>query len=178
MKLRVRARVLAAATALLATAFGGTAHADLTGVHIFTKKDTVFRVTDVNSSFDAQITWGESGKPVAWSFVLSPAVQAIAVSDMTCNARLPSFPNWSAHKVQRVGYIWHAYVPGPHQVSQNWHYALSGNCTFRHNVSGGGTATLRFMFQYRLSNFDGARQSSMKDTYTSDVELQYEAASS
>ncbi|GHH66092.1 hypothetical protein GCM10017673_11280 [Streptosporangium violaceochromogenes] len=174
-----RSVTVAAVVIGLSATLDGNAHADTNG-HVFTKKDTTYSKSDANSQFDARVTWGSPGKPVAWSLVLSPALQAIAVSNMTCDAGVRNFPHYSAHKVAPVGYIWHSTIPGPHQMSQNWWYELSGRCTFRHDVNGGGTATVDFKFDYRFSNFDGSlTEKSTKNPlteysdYRSDVELQY-----
>jgi hypothetical protein len=86
---------------------------------------------------------------MAWSFQISPAVQAIATSTMNCRAGHNQLPYSDAHDNIPVDYLWHSSVPG--NKRDNTNYDLWGSCTFKVNSGGRpGTANLSFKFHYYM----------------------------
>lgn len=113
----------------------------------FTQSNTTFDDSDSNGRFTGQaITRPGSAVPMAWSFRISPAVQAIAASSMNCTAGHMQLPYHDTHNNVGVDYFWHSTVPG--NQSNNTLYDLYGNCTFR--VVNNGTANLKFVFHYSM----------------------------
>jgi hypothetical protein len=118
--------------------------------HVFTQSSEYFEATDSNGRFTAQANM-HSGWVVTmpWSFQISPAVQAIAVSPMNCTAGHNQLPYSDNHPNIPVSYHWHSSVPG--NKVDNTNYDLWGNCTFRVNVGGRpGSANLKFQFHYSM----------------------------
>ncbi|MFE3175668.1 hypothetical protein ACFXPA_23745 [Amycolatopsis sp. NPDC059090] len=133
--------VVAAALALAA----GQASAD--HYHTFTQDNTTFDATDANGRFTGQaVTFPGRAVPMAWSFRISPAVQAIAVSSMNCTAGHMQLPYHDAHSNIPVDYFWHSTVQG--NKSDNTPYDLYGSCVFK--VKNNGTANLKFTFHYLM----------------------------
>lgn len=147
--------------------------------HTFTQSSEYFDQTDRNGRFTAQANM-HSGwvVPMAWSFTVSPAVQAIASSPMNCTAGHHQLPYSDTHNNIPVDYRWHSTVPG--NKVDNTRYDLWGNCTFSVNVGGRpGTANLSFQFHYSM--FCGpcgprnSENSSPGSRMTSQVDIKYNA---
>jgi hypothetical protein len=120
--------------------------------HVFTQQSPSFDATDSNGRFTGQANMSVSAgraTTMAWSFRISPKVQAIATSPMDCRAGHNKLPYSDFHGGVPVDYFWHSTVQG--NVIDNTNYTLYGNCTFR-VVAGGrpGTANLSFQFHYSL----------------------------
>jgi hypothetical protein len=116
---------------------------------IFTASEPSYDMSDINGTFTGQVTWAAGDLPVAWSFRVSPQVQAIATSPMTCEAGHMQLSYTDRHVVS-VDYTWHSTVRGH---SANTDYVVFGSCRFSVNVGGrSGTAVLRFHFDYRMKS--------------------------
>lgn len=104
-------------------------------------------MADRNGHFQARVTYGEPGLPMAWRFRLTPAVQSIAVTPMDCTAgRMEG--DYHDHHVVPTDYSWHSTVRGH---VHNGDYVLWGRCTFGVNVGGKlGKADLGFRFNYGI----------------------------
>jgi hypothetical protein len=120
------------------------------GEKIFSVSDTYFEADDSTGDFAAQVTYNSNGNPVAFSFVLSAGLQAIAITPMTCTAW--QFLNGAStgrqdyHPNLPVNYLWHWSFPG-NPIGDNM--MVSGQCVFRVSVGGNtGTATASFVFRY------------------------------
>lgn len=113
----------------------------------FTQAHTTFDDSDRNGRFTGQAQTNPGhAVPMAWSFRISPAVQAIATSPMDCSAGHMQLNYHDNHPAVPVDYFWHSTVQG--NQSNNTKYDLYGNCTFR--VQGPGTANLKFVFHYSM----------------------------
>ena len=113
----------------------------------FTPANTTSDDSDRNGRFTGQAQTNPGHPvPMAWSFRISPAVQAIATSPMDCTAGHMQLNYHDTHAAVPVDYFWHSTVPG--NQSDNTKYDLYGNCTFR--VQGPGTANLKFVFHYSM----------------------------
>lgn len=126
------------------------ANADDQHYHTFTQSAEYFDATDRNGRFTAQANM-HSGYtiPMAWSFRVAPAVQAIATSSMNCTAGHHQLSYSDSHPNVPVDYHWHSTVQG--NKVNNTKYDLWGNCTFRVQVGGNpGTANLKFEFHYSM----------------------------
>lgn len=143
-RLGIRITALLAGALVMLGVSAGTASAD--HYHTFTQGTPYFEASDSNGRFTGQARTNP-GQPVpmAWSFRISPAVQAIAVSPMDCTAGHMQLPYSDSHTGIPVDYLWHSTVQG--NMSDNTVYDLWGNCTFRVQ---NGTANLRFVFHYSL----------------------------
>jgi hypothetical protein len=122
---------------------------EIAGRMIFTTSDPNYSITDRNGTFTGQVTWAGADLPMAWSFRVSPQVQAIATTPMTCEAGHMQLPYSDKHVVP-VDYQWHSTVRGH---ATNTDYVLYGSCQFGVNVGGrAGTAVLRFHFDYQMKS--------------------------
>ncbi|MFF8775260.1 hypothetical protein [Kitasatospora sp. NPDC015120] len=146
------------------------------GSKIFSVNDPFFLASDSNGRFSAQVSYG-SGNPVAFSFVLSPPLIAIATSPMNCTSW--QYRNGSPtgasdnHNPIPAGYYWHWTFP------TNWigyNYEASGNCNFKVNQGGvAGTANVRFVFRYVVGDgglgFTANKQAETGSAFTSSVTI-------
>jgi hypothetical protein len=113
----------------------------------FTQANTTFDATDSNGRFTGRaVTNPGQAVPMAWSFRISPQVQAIATSAMDCTAGHMQLNYHDGHPGVPVDYVWHSTVPG--NQSNNTQYTLYGSCSFR--VVNNGNANLRFSFHYSM----------------------------
>ncbi|MFF1903275.1 hypothetical protein [Kitasatospora sp. NPDC058218] len=145
-------RAAAVALGLIAISTGLSGSAEAAGDYgskIFSVNDPFFLASDSNGRFSAQVSYG-NGNPVAFSFVLSPPLIAIATSSMNCTAWQfrdgASTGTVDNHANIPAGYYWHWTFPTNYI---GFNMEASGNCTFKVN-SGGvpGTANVRFVFRY------------------------------
>ncbi|MEV6899068.1 hypothetical protein [Amycolatopsis sp. NPDC051372] len=123
----------------------GSASADF--YFTFTTDHRSFDASDSNGRFTGLAdTRPMNSVPMAWSFRISPAVQAIAASPMDCTAGHMQLTYHDSHRGVPVDYVWHSTVPG--NMSDNTKYTLYGYCTFK--VKNSGTANLKFVFEYSM----------------------------
>jgi len=163
VKLQGRLTIALALAALL-TFFvatpGFAQDAPLEGRYEFTGKSTdrYFEMSDSNGTFTGRTSYVDAPPPeigqtitMAWSFRVSPAVRAIAVSPMTCTTGVAQVPSYRDHHPDvPVDYFLHSSVP---KLGFSTNYDLEGKCTFKVNVSGRpGTATLTYKFHFRIAD--------------------------
>ncbi|MBL7259250.1 hypothetical protein [Paractinoplanes lichenicola] len=117
----------------------------------FSFESTSFDWTDENGTFSANVSIFNPGHTLAWGFNLSPALRAVAASSMTCVARgydanLQPTGYFDQHLVP-FDYTWHSSI-----ANEPWNQdrAMTGLCQFRINPR--GTATVRFQFNYEISD--------------------------
>lgn len=147
-------RWLVACTALVALNLGLVSPAFAGGggygPKVFTPRDPAFAATDNNGRFTAQVTYAAGRNPVAFSFVISPKLRAIATGPMACRAwqSKDGAPTGTSdnHPSIPAGYLWHWTFPvNPLRARM----LASGNCVFPVQVGGRpGRADVRFTFQY------------------------------
>ncbi|GAB3984563.1 hypothetical protein GCM10029978_094580 [Actinoallomurus acanthiterrae] len=134
-----------AATAASASVAPQAAHKHFT----FTKKHEGHKYTGKAGTFHAQIAvkHPKKGYPMAWSFKVAPALQAIATGRMTCTATGLNGHYHDKHVVP-VSYLWHSSVKG-HRTKKV--YNLSLTCHFPVQVAGKpGKATIGHSFYYAI----------------------------
>ncbi|MFE9259254.1 hypothetical protein [Streptomyces sp. NPDC006879] len=170
-----------AALAALVCASAVPAHAGVQQAkHVFKVSAPYYKKTDSNGTFTGQTDVAKSvPATMAWSFRVSPKVQAIATGNMTCKAGHMQLPYHDAHSGVAVGYFWHSSVKNNRL---NKDYTLYGNCNFRVNVGGKtGTANLGFRFNYSLVNGISKRSApeaeapSADDAFSTELDIAYDS---
>lgn len=124
--------------------------ANVNGYKTFTLRDPAFAVSNSHGRYNAQVNYSNANRPVAFSFVLSSGLRAIATSSVTARqTRNPGNCSYGP-KVQGAAYVFHWSCPS-HTVNRR--YDMNGSFVFRVNVNGSsGTATVTTAFGYVVTN--------------------------
>lgn len=121
---------VAMAFASLVAGIVGVASASPTPVeHTYTPGNPAWGYENDIARWDGQVSYG-SGKVMAWSIKLKPAVQELVFGDsMTCNTTIIDLPNYSDyHAGIPADYVLHSSVGNLHDGHQ---YRLRSICTFQ-----------------------------------------------
>lgn len=158
--------VLCALATLLTMSTGSAAAAEATqapsleGRFEFSGLDTerYFEMSDGHGTFTGQTSYVDQSSPefgqsvtMAWSYRVSPDLQAIATTPMNCATDVDQVRNYhDYHPNVPVDYFLHSSIRG---LGFSQPYDLRGQCVFGVQVDGyPGTATLRYAFHFTVAD--------------------------